>query len=677
MYGFLLAAVSAVASGVQLENDALSVSFAASEQGFGIRRIENRLSDATSFVRGSEKGADFWALVFHARGEGGKPEEARVDNRAPAAARRVVRKDDRLEFIWTGVDLPGEKGAFDVTARVRLVGRTATAWEIEVDNRSSRWGLFETQYPYLRGVVEEGAADVMLPSKGLGASLWKNHSSARYLPHSDWNYPGWYPMVAAFMRDGAGLFVAPFDGKSRIKRMRFLKDHDLVFPVPVENAGIPGKAAKGPGFPVIIAVYRGGWHEAARIYRKWAIRQKWCAKGPLARRADAPKRMSESHGWLLCVGGPGSTSNFVTKVRNRYPDVRFAVEWTQWGNNPFDVNYPEMLPGQRGVDAAMAYATSIGVPLMPYTNGRLWDTELCSWHYAKGDCTYGEDGSPNTETYGPPHRRRTFGVMCPHARGWQEAFGEYAVRLCDVTKCGLLYFDQIACSRPKLCFAAGHGHPAGGGSWWADGYRRLLSPVHDRLSRRNVPITSEGASETWLDVIDGYLLACCPTQEEIPFYTFVYGGYATYFGSYLHPETDFEPYWAITARATAWGIAPGWCHMWPINKGKERFGDALAYCARFREKARDFLAYGHLVGSVKFASEPETFETSWPNPMNGGANVITGSFPAVMGTVWMNFDDTRRAAVLANLSGRPQKVRVTEPLDTTVDLPPNSLKLLD
>ena len=668
--------LSAVVSAETLGNAALSIEFGEASQGFGVKRIVNRIDGEVGFVRGSEHGVDFWALLFHSKDADGKIVEARVDNRAPAMNRRVDSDGESRKFHWEGLDLPGEKGVFDVVATVRLMGKNASAWEIEVRNRSVKWGLYETHYPYLRGVVEEGEADVMLPAQGLGARLYRAHRSADFLPAEDWNYPGWYPMVSAFMRNGSGLLVAPFDGKARIKRLRFLKDHDLTFPAPVENAGIPGRAANGPGYPVVVAAYRGDWTEAARMYRKWALRQKWCAKGPLVTRRDAPRRMSESHAWLLCVGGAGGASNFVTKVKSRYPDAKFAVEWTQWGNQPFDVDYPEMLPAQRNVEKTMAYATSIGVPLMPYMNGRLWDTELCSWYYAKGDCTLGEEGKPNTEKYGPPHRSRTFGVMCPYARGWQESFGEYIVRLCDVTQCGIVYLDQIACSRAKPCFDPRHGHPLGGGLWWSEGNRRLLKPVHDILSKRNVPITSEGAAETWLDVIDGYLLACCPMQEDIPFYTYVYGGYASYFGSYLHPDTQFLPYWAITARATSWGVEPGWYHSWPMNAGKERFGDALAYCARFREQAKEFLAYGHLVGEIRFAEEPKTFQTSWPNPMNGGQNTVKGAFPEVMGTVWRNADDTKQAVVLVNMTDREQKVSFALPFAGSATLAPNTLELI-
>ena len=652
-----------------LGNDAIAVEFGGESDGFGVRRIVNRIDGDVPFVKGSPDGVDFWALLFHARGADGKIEEARVDNKAPAAARRIEKDGALWRFVWEGLDLPGEKGAFDVIASVRLVGRNATSWELEVRNRSAKWGLFETQYPYLREVVGEGEADVMLPGQYLGARLYRRHTSERFVPDEDFNY-SWYPMVSAFMRDGAGIFLAPFDGEGRIKRLRFLKNHDLAFVTPVENAGLAGKAAKGPKYPVVIAAYRGDWYEAAKMYRKWALRQKWAAKGPIARRADSPKRMAECHGWLMAELEAPGVSNFVVKVRKRFPDVKFACEWTKWGNQPFDTNYPEMLPSRLGVDKVMAFGTEAGLPLMPYTNGRVWDTEQASWHYAKKDCTKDETGACNIEVYG---RNRKFGVMCPYAADWQTCLADYMIRLAEGLRCGLLYIDQIACSRAKPCFDPAHGHPLGGGTWWADGNRALLGSIHAALSKRGVPMTSEGANEIYLDVIDGYELACRPQPEDIPFFTYVYGGYGTYFASEMGFDTEFLPFWTVYARATIWGVEPGLSYSWPLNSGKERFGEAFADCARFRERAKEFLAYGHLTGEVKFTDEPATFTTSW---RKDARITYTGEFPEVMGTVWQNADDTRQAVALANLTDRRQNVAFREPFAGEAVLEPYSLSLV-
>lgn len=653
-----------------LVGDQLSIRFADASEGFGIRGFENKIvGEKTSFVNGASSGADFWALIFHSRKADGSIDKVRVDNRAPALSRRIEKTDKVWKFIWEGLDVGTEKGVVDVVASVRLIGRNASSWELEVKNRSKAWGLFETIYPYLREVVGEGEADVMLPGRFLGARLLRKHFSEMYVPVEDINY-SWYPMVAAFMKGEAGLFVSAFDGHGRIKRMRFLKNHDMAFVTPVENAGIPGKAAEGPRYPVVIAAYRGDWCEAAKIYRKWALRQKWCKKGPIVKRQDYPRRVAECHGWLMAELEAPGVSNFVTKVRKRFPDVKFGCEWTKWGNQPFDTNYPEMLPSRLGVDKVMEYGTKAGLPLMPYTNGRLWDTEQASWFYARKDCTMAENGELNIERYG---RDRSFGVMCPATKGWQDCFSDYMIRLCEKIKCGLVYIDQVGCSRPKLCFDPSHGHALGGGTWWVDGNHEIMGRIHDRLSANGVPITSEGANECYIDVIDGHELACRPEAEDIPFYTYVYGGYSTYFASELDMKTEFIPFWAIYARATAWGVASGLSYSWPLNHGKERFGEAFAACARFREEAKEFLAYGHFTGDIKFDVPPKTFHTTWPN-RNG--KFLSGDFPEVLGAAWQNADDSRRAAVLANLTDREQEVSFTKPFAGKAILEPYSLKLV-
>lgn len=662
--------VGELALSATLENAAISIELRPESSGLGVVGVTDRKS-GVRFVAGAELGADFWEIAFHAKGVDGKTEVHRLTNRSSAVKRAVEKTSGGWLVRWQGLDLPGEKQVVDVTARVCLAKSSPScSWELSVDCRSSRWGLYETSYPCLRGIVGEDEADVMMPSQCLGERLYRNHRSSAVTEVA--NYPGWRPMVAAYMKDGTGLYVAAHDPEARIKRMEFLKGHDLRFVTPVENAGVPGRAADGPKYPVVIATYAGDWWGAAKLYRRWATKQKWCRKGKLAERADHPRRMSEAHAWLLSVGGGTEVSNFVNRVKARWPDVKFGVEITQWGNQPFDVDYPEMLPTRKRIPETFAWAERVGVPLMPYMNGRLWDTELASWHYGSRDCTMSEDGTPNLEEYG----RRSFGVMCPSAADWQQCYGRYVVRLCDITKCSFVYLDQVTCSQPALCFNPAHGHPLGGGSWWAEGYRKMLEPVHAALSSRNVPITSEGAGEFLFDVVDGYLLACAPREEDVPFYTAVYGGYATYFGSFLKAGTDFPSYYAVSARALLWGIEPGWYHCWPVEDKYRRWGDALAEMSRTRERAGDFLAYGSLEGDVGFSGRRETVERQWENPM-GGTNVFHATFPAVMGTWWKDASGRRRAVALANLTDASREVAFERPFAGTVKMDPYSVRVIE
>jgi len=81
----------------------------------------------------------------------------------------------------------------------------------------------------------------------------------------------------------------------------------------VENAGVPGKAAEGPRYAVTLAAFKGDWWQAARMYREWAVKQKWCAKGRIRERADYPKAMSDIDAWLLANGDPRTISNIVVR----------------------------------------------------------------------------------------------------------------------------------------------------------------------------------------------------------------------------------------------------------------------------------------------------------------------------------------------------------------------------
>jgi len=67
-----------------------------------------------------------------------------------------------------------------------------------------------------------------------------------------------------------------------------------------EDTGQKGTGFKSP-YPVLATPYRGGWYEAAQIYRQWALKQKWCAKGKIYDRKNTPEWFRDTHYW----GGGG------------------------------------------------------------------------------------------------------------------------------------------------------------------------------------------------------------------------------------------------------------------------------------------------------------------------------------------------------------------------------------
>ncbi len=476
--------------GAMLDSGALRLEFADAERGFSPTGIVNRLSGEVRFLSGRQDAAlpDFWRLTFSRLDSTGGVKKVALDNRSKASSHSIDNADGKLIFHWQGMDLPGEVGVVDVAASIELVrGGAASEWRISVANRSGSWGLYETDYPCLNHIVEPGEADVLLPHENLGARLLRrfdgNTQDRRHL----WGYyeaPSAVPMVTAFMKNGSGLYVAAHDAEQRIKTMR-QKNMCLWFNTPVENMGQVGRAASGPGYAVTVAAFRGDWWEAARMYREWALKQKWAAKGPIAHRTDFPKAMSETDFWISfhLLKTLDSFTNAIENIRRGMDGANLGLRFYRWypGCEVGDMclNFPENFPPRIGVKEAVAQFRQKGIVVMPYTNPHIYDALLESFGYVLPDACRRENGGWYSEPYaGGTYGRHDFAVMCPCAARWQATIDNFSDRLFRETGANAIYYDQVGCGPPRLCFAADHGHPAGGGGWWARGRHEYLAQAH-------------------------------------------------------------------------------------------------------------------------------------------------------------------------------------------------------
>ena len=658
MKSLLLAAaafpVSVIAASyLVLENDAMAIHFSPPGSGFAVTSIVNRLCGESRFVDTDRKAPDFWDIRLVCDGGADPRREIRLQNHTPSRERIAMKIADGYAFEWRGLSIPGgEKECVDVRAEVRLPkGATASEWTISVRNRSAKWALKETRYPCLRGVVKSGEADVLMPYKGFGARLVRAYDTEKG-ETGTFGYPGWMPPVMAFMKDGAGLYVAAHDPDGRNKSIMFDRGATVCFATPVENSGVVGKAAEGPRYAVTVAAFRGDWWQAACRYREWATRQKWCAKGKKAERKDYPRAMAEIDLWILGGGMPMDVSNAVVRARSAWPDLNLAYHWYKWNIQPFDTHYPEYLAMPK-VKETGAWMGSVGVLSMPYINGRLWDQSLASAPYAWGDACGRPGGGLRTEGY----NNRMFAVMCPFAAGWQRVLLYNATNTVEQCAAGALYYDQIACSRPQLCFNPAHGHPLGGGSWWVDGYRKALEPIHAALSAKGVPLTSEGMGESWIDCIDGYLMCTPPTGEDVPFYPAVYSGYATYFGTRLYrygKEDGFaDAFFFLQTRSLLWGVIPGWCHMWVFERRHGEFAEMMYEVGRVRHAAREYLSYGTLEDELRVLDPLPKVTFGWrqrKRHKNNEYDEFSHTVPAIIGNVWRDHGGTHTAIAAANVS---------------------------
>lgn len=681
---FVLLALS-VASGVHgetLENGSLALLFDNAGHGFAVTGIVNKVSGGARFVKAVGKRPDFWELSFSRAGG----ESVKVQNHTPS--RRHLRRlpCGGAEFFWRGISLPDAKGAVDVKATVKFADDGASAWTLSVTNRSENgWALAETSFPLLRGVMPAGEGDALVPTKNLGARFICGFDPAKLSPDS-YGYPGWYAMVTAFHRGDAGLYFAAHDREARIKSLCYDADGSVRFSTLVENSGVAGRAADGPKYPVVIAAYKGDWWQAARIYRKFAMTCPWTAKGPIARRADFPKAMAETAMWSVVGRSVDEATNRLEYIRRRWPDVKVGVQWYNWHVQPdpgVDSLYPEFVP-YRGMKEHFATCRKRGLLAMPYVNGRLWDVQLQSYAYASRDACRKADGEVHIEKYGTG-----FAVMCPERPAWQDVLVKMGTNVVEGLGAPAVYYDQVTCSRPMPCFDPSHGHPAGGGSYWADGYRKAFARLHDKLGPMDVPITSEGAAETWMDVIDGHLICGrASSPDDVPFLPAVYSGYTVYFGTVSASRGEPRAFFANLAKSTLWGCATGrwgYFRMYmppkrksPVQDEADRNAETIYDCARVRMAAADFLVYGHLEDELRPLDAVPTVRLAWLSPMRPRpgkpAPYPDGvEMPAVFGTVWRDVTGTRKAVLLANRSDKVQTVRFRMPAACTrvdvMDLP--------
>ena len=591
-----------------LSDGAVEIRFAPPEDGLGCAGIVNWLVAGERFVEPRPQGATLWE-IFLRDAQAPTNEPLRVNNRAPAKNRVFEKSGETVRLLFKGVDLPGESRAMDVTATVSP-GATPgeTEWRISVTVRSKRWAVSDVRYPYLSNIGAGRPVDLLEPSLGMGARLLKGYGADA--PSLFRPYPGGYPMACAYMRGGGGIYLGAHDPDQCAKGALFRHGHDFCFSHVAENAGVPGKADGTPRYPVVVKAFKGDWWEAAREYRRWALAQKWSKPGTTADRTDYPRRMAELDLAFVAQLYANIVSNYVQKLsRNGWEKYNKIVEWTIWGNQPYDCGYPDLLPPRHGVKETAQWADrEHGVGIMPYTNARLWAMDSVTFQYAVVDAVKDISGAVPVDFRVKKWNRR-FAAMCPAAAQWQEVLVSNTIATVEATGATAIYLDQITCACVRGCYDRAHGHTLGGGSWWTDGYRKSLSKIHAKLAPRNIPIVSEEGGDAWNDVVDGHLLPSMATDDEVPFYPAVYSAYSTYLGTNVNPEgIDFGIYFRKIANATIWGVVPGWMY-WADRVKYAKYGEALKRAAAFRAANRDFLCYGFLEGD--FVSPDGVVAARW------------------------------------------------------------------
>ena len=579
-------------------------------------------------------------------------EQVQAKAATPVELRWQTPKDKRLGGLRVTV-----LGSLDEAAG-------AMRWKLTIDQVPKPWCVRRVMFPQLALDAANPQFELFYP-KGPGQV-----KRAPWPPQ--FQYGGMYPqgwitmqfMAAYNQQQGTGLYYAMHDPLGSIKDFHVAWQQAdqamlLGYDVPAPNMDVAGNGYASSG-EAVWQVLRGDWFDAAMIYRTWVRHSaSWFPQLTPEGRADTPLWMRELPLWVQVNGGPQDVLPGI-KAFLKAMAVPVGAHWYSWHNNPFDNDYPHYFPPREGFGAAVRELQAAGAYIMPYINGRLWDTRdkgTTDFQFsavARPAATKDEAGKPYVETYGSREADGSpvqFAVMCPTTQLWQAKVRQTVLRLMNEYGTKGVYIDQVAAAPPVLCFDHSHGHPTGGGSWWTTSYNDMMAAI-----RREKPadrmVTTECNSEPFVKSFDGYLTWhwCCDGQ--VPAFPAVYGGAIQMFGRAYRggPTADL----ALRMKAGqqfVFGEQIGWFDPAVIHNPQN--ADFLRQLAGVRWQLRCMFYAGEMARPPKLEGSMPTVRADWQWDNPGWVNT-----DAVLAGAWTLPAEHRSVLLFANVSDQPVTARL-------------------
>lgn len=491
-------------------------------------------------------------------------------------------------------------------------------------------------YPYCSGMVCDPTTDaveryISYPS-GFGASM------------------GWFSIY----NNEGGIYYAAHDPEATFKQLyvRTNPGSDMAmwfdYPATANSGGqtVPADAN------IVLAPLHGDWFDGAMKYRNWVRREaNWYPRekmGPQGR-IDTPQWMKELNLWVQ--GEPSSVKSFKRSI-----GVPIGFHWYGWHSIPFDNDYPHYFPARSGFKESISDLQASEIYVMPYINGRLWDTRDCGTRdslftsMAKPAVTKNRDGSIITERYGSKEADGSdvvLGVMCPQTDVWRDKMKEIVLGLCGTDAQGgydtrAVYMDQIAAAPPVSCFDDSHGHPIGGGSWWTEAYRGMLENIRSEKGA-NVALTTESNADGYVDLFDAFLVWQFYHDGQVPAFGAVYGGSVQLFGR-TYNSTEPIDFKMTLAQSFVWGEQLGWFNtssLSALSRSTAIF-PFLRQVVRLRNQFNNYFYMGEMARAPHLTGENPVLTARWQSGMV--------KYPAVMCGAWTIPSEHRTLLLFANYS---------------------------
>ncbi len=640
-------AVLGTAAPLELSNDRFKIELAGAEHGMGVLRLEDP-GRGTTFWQAAAANPLLWRVDLTAPGS--DLTALSRDNRDAAVCRVVEHTPERLRVHWSG--FAGLEDTLTVELTIQLDADGKSSWEVIPQLTGIQYTLGALVFPCVENIIDPTREKILFPVGNNGSRIVNTALAG--------TYPSYEAQLQffGFLQPQGALYMGLHDTDAAVK---FFELSDRL-QLSVVNYGLDMSVAgqsRAPRYPVVMAPAASPW-ECCALYRNWATQQAWTQRGKRSERDNLPPRADEIGLWLNLDGDPAPIAAEALREAARQ-NTPTAGHWYCWMVHPFDHHYPEFFPPKEGFREAVQAMRGAGMFVVPYLNGRLWDTALASFETVRPEACTRVDGTAIIENYGSG---TTLGAMCATSPSYGNMLLEAIRILAKEYGVNGVYIDQIGSVAPTMCYNPAHGHPLGGGGWWQQAYRNMLKPVVDEYGDQLLFVTENGA-EPYIDSFDTFLLWVQVYTDDFPSLVAVYNQYAWYMCSLTLPEDDMPSFAGLMSRCLLWNIQPGWLR-WLYGADLTNVADAEAKRAyidrvvRMRGAAREVVGNGLPTGDVIFTPTAETVTLRYHRNTNYGRLPVTpGDFPSYYGVWWRSEDGLRGMALLAELAGREQSAAFT------------------
>ena len=556
-------------------------------------------------------------------------------------------------------------------------GDAYVRWRISVQTAPG-WALEATEYPRLLVAPVlggDGGDDRLVYGATKGGVVYNPGAKP-----AGWRVGAQQPgalaaQFATVYDDRAGLYFATEDAAGHTKYIGAARRDGGLVVYSTRIGFDEGSVAQA--YDVVTGGFEGthadpcSWHDAADLYKAWAVKQKWCEK-TFENRDDVPAWMRDAPA-MVRFGREWIEQSDKIRAwmqdswRRTFVPSPLVVAFRGWEKHGYLVS-PDCFPVHGGNEAfaelvSGLYAEGAHTFVSPagyqwarmcgkQENGAFeWDDRERFERIGHPHAVSGRDGTRYLRTPSWLHGGDC-AYLCggdPWTRKW---WNDYLCSPLAMLGCEVIQVGQMQGGRSPACWNRNHAHQPGDGKWKTDAFLDQLATMRETMRTNGVPdavVCVEEPNENYSHLVGIQDYRDCESgaDEWASVFNYLYHEYIPCFQSSPRRANRI---WQ--AHAAADGQIPVLLPSLsgPVD-GPAAYNDFMRrWVAYYHGEGRAWLAFGRQVKPPRVVCASQPYKATLP-----GGRKVAGRRPTVFCNAYVA-SDGRKAIVLVNATAKPQPV---------------------